>query len=245
MNDITLIIPVFNEEGNILRIWSEVEDYRNKSQYNLFTLFVNDGSTDDTLSLIKEVCEKNDDFGFISFQSNKGLSAAIKAGIDFSKTKWVGYMDGDLQTSPSDFLKFENFLGSFDLVTGERQDRKDPIGKKISSSIANWIRNSFLNDGMKDTGCPLKIFKREFLLKIPYFDGYHRFFPALTQIYGGKVKVVPVSHYPRREGKSKFNAFNRIINPLLDLFLVYRLKRRRFSYSVKEMHLSKTKFYHE
>jgi hypothetical protein len=115
------------------------------------------------------------------------------------------------------------------------------VGKKISSSFANWIRDSFLHDGMKDTGCPLKIFNREFFLKIPYFDGYHRFFPALTQIYGGKVKVVPVSHFPRREGKSKFNAFNRIINPLLDLFLVYRLKRRSISYSVKETNLSKIK----
>jgi glycosyltransferase involved in cell wall biosynthesis len=241
MNEITLIIPVFNEEGNIRRICTEVNDYRNKSQNDIFTLFVNDGSTDDTLLLVKEICTRNEGFGFVSFQSNRGLSAAIKAGIDFSKTKWIGYIDGDLQTSPSDFLKFEKFLDSYDLVTGERQARKDGVGKKISSSFANWIRDSFLHDGMKDTGCPLKIFNREFFLKIPYFDGYHRFFPALTQIYGGKVKVVPVSHFPRREGKSKFNAFNRIINPLLDLFLVYRLKRRSISYSVKETNLSKIK----
>jgi glycosyltransferase involved in cell wall biosynthesis len=245
MEEITLIIPVFNEEGNIHRIWFEVEDYRKKSKYEIFTLFVNDGSTDDTLYLVKEVCTMNDGFGFISFQTNRGLSAAIKAGIDFSKTKWVGYMDGDLQTSPSDFLKFEDFLDSYDLVTGERQDRKDRIGKKMSSSFANWIRDSFLHDGMKDTGCPLKIFKREFALKIPYFNGFHRFFPALTQIYGGKVKVIPVNHFPRTEGKSKFNAFNRILGPMMDMFLVYRLKKRRIIYTVKESSIFQTQKVHE
>jgi glycosyltransferase involved in cell wall biosynthesis len=245
MNGITIIIPVFNEEGNILSIWSEVDHYRRKSLFEVFTLFVDDGSTDGSFSLIKEICTHNEGFGFISFESNRGLSAALKAGFDYSQSKWVGYMDGDLQTSPKDFLKFENHLDSYDLVTGERQNRKDSIGKKLSSSFANWIRNSFLKDGMKDTGCPLKIFNREFAMKLPYFNGFHRFFPALTLIYGGRLKVIPVSHFPRREGKSKFNAFNRMVQPLLDLFLVYRLKKRKISYAVKEMHLSKTNVYHE
>ncbi|WP_439482331.1 glycosyltransferase family 2 protein [Cyclobacterium plantarum] len=245
MKALTLVIPVFNEAGNILRVWSEVNEYRKKSQYPIFTLFVDDGSTDEGLTLIKEICTHTEDFGFISFDSNRGLSAAIKAGFDHSKTKWVGYIDGDLQTIPQDFLKFEPFLNSFDLVTGQRSIRKDSIGKKLSSSIANWIRNAILNDDIKDSGCPLKIFNRSFFGKIAYFNGFHRFFPALVQIYGGKVKEIPVQHFPRIAGKSKFTILNRIAQPLMDLFLVYRLKQRRLTYLVKESQPLKNITYHE
>ncbi len=245
MEGITLVIPVFNEGGNIHRIWSEVDHYRRYSEFPIYALFVDDGSVDDSLSRIKEICSLDDGFGFISFEKNKGLSAAIKAGFDYSATKWVGYLDGDLQTSPMDFLKFEPFLESFDLVTGERQDRKDNFGKKLSSSFANWIRNSFLKDGMKDTGCPLKIFNRKFVLSLPNFNGFHRFFPALTQIYGGSIKVIPIRHFPRTEGKSKFTAFNRIVQPLMDLFLVYRLKKRKINYTVRDSQTFKSKVYHE
>lgn len=245
MRGITLIVPVFNEEGNILRIQDEVNRYKNISKLSVFTLFVDDGSKDDSLIRIKEVCSSDSSFGFISFKINRGLSAAIRAGFDHATTDWVGYMDADLQTDPKEFSNFEPYLESFDLITGERQNRKDGFGKKFSSSFANWLRNSFLKDGMKDTGCPLKIFKREFALKIPYFNGFHRFFPALTQIYGGKVKVIPVNHFPRTEGKSKFNAFNRIVQPLMDLFLVYRLKKRRIVYTVKESSVLQTPKFHE
>lgn len=245
MEAITLIIPIFNEEGNILRVWSEVDKYRKNSSLKVYILFVDDGSTDDSLFLIKEVCDRNEAFGYISFNSNSGLSAAIKAGVDHANTKWVGYIDGDLQTNPMDFLKFEPFLIYYDLVTGERQDRKDRFGKKLSSSFANWLRNLFLKDGMKDTGCPLKIINRDFFVRIPFFKGFHRFIPALTQIYGGNVKVIPVLHFPRIEGKSKFSAFNRSIQPLLDMLLVCRLKQRRLTYSVKASQLVREKVYHE
>jgi dolichol-phosphate mannosyltransferase len=237
MKALTVIIPVFNEEGNIPRIQEALSSYMEKSAFLVFGLFVNDGSKDKSLALIKKVCEEDSRFGFVSFAKNAGLSTAIKAGFDHAETNWVGYMDADLQTSPEDFLKFESFVEEYQLVTGERQDRKDGLGKKISSSFANWFRNSFLQDGMKDTGCPLKIFNREFAQRLPFFNGVHRFFPALTQIYGGQVKVVPVRHFARTEGVSKFNAFNRMIQPFLDTLLVHRLKKRYIKYQVNESKL--------
>lgn len=237
MKALTVIIPVFNEEGNIPRIQKALSSYMEKSAFLVFGLFINDGSKDKSLSLIKNVCKEDSRFGFVSFSKNAGLSAAIKAGFDHAVTNWVAYMDADLQTSPEDFLKFEPFVGEYQLVTGERQDRKDGFGKKISSNFANWFRNSFLNDGMKDTGCPLKIFNREFANRLPFFNGVHRFFPALTQIYGGKVKVVPVRHFARTEGVSKFNAFNRMVQPFLDTLLVHRLKKRYIKYQVVESKL--------
>jgi glycosyltransferase involved in cell wall biosynthesis len=242
---ITLVVPIYNEEGNIERIFSEVNKYRQQSAFPVFTLFVDDGSTDESLALIREICYKNQEFGFLALDSNRGLSAAIKAGFDYSTTEWVGYMDGDLQTSPMDFLKFEPFLGKFDLVMGERTDRKDGWSKRLSSSFANWLRNVFLNDGVKDSGCPLKIVNKSFFDKISYFNGFHRFFPALTQIHGGKIKVIQVQHFERKAGKSKFNTFNRTLQPLLDLLLVYRLKQRSLKYSVKESQVLKNLEPHE
>ncbi|GHB34382.1 dolichol-phosphate mannosyltransferase [Mongoliitalea lutea] len=229
---LTIIIPVYNEEGNIFRIQDALNQYLEKSTLNVCALFVNDGSTDTSLALIQQICKANTHMGFISFDKNRGLSAAIKAGIDYATTDYVGYMDADLQTSPLDFCSFEPFLESYELVTGERQHRQDGLGKRFSSNFANWFRNSFLQDGMKDTGCPLKIFQREFALKLPYFNGVHRFFPALTQIYGGQVKVLPVQHFPRQAGVSKFNALNRIVQPLLDTLLVHRLKKRFIQYNI-------------
>ncbi|MGY6521537.1 MAG: glycosyltransferase family 2 protein [Mongoliitalea sp.] len=229
---LTIIIPVYNEEGNIFRIQEALSQYMEKSSLEVLALFVNDGSSDQSLELIKQVCTMDSRFGFISFKQNRGLSAAIKAGFDHAESHYVGYMDADLQTTPLDFCNFEAFVGTHELVTGERQNRQDGWGKRFSSNFANWFRNSFLQDGMKDTGCPLKIFQRDFALKLPYFNGVHRFFPALTQIYGGQVKVLPVQHFPRQAGVSKFNAFNRIVQPLLDTLLVHRLKKRAITYTI-------------
>lgn len=245
MEAMTLIVPIFNEEANILRVWAQVDEYRKKSNLQIYTLFVDDGSTDSSLDLIREVCREDPSCGYLSFLQNRGLSAAIKAGVDHAQSRWVGYIDGDLQTAPLDLLKFETFLYFYDLVTGERRQRQDSYGKKLSSSFANWFRNLFLKDGISDTGCPLKVFDREFFLKIPYFNGFHRFFPALTQIYGGSVKVIPVQHFPRVQGKSKFNAWNRMIQPLLDMLLVWRLKKRRIHYAVKESKVAQLALIHE
>ncbi|PSL03516.1 glycosyltransferase [Cecembia rubra] len=236
MKSITVIVPVYNEEGNILRVKQALDEYIAQSAYRVFVLFVNDGSSDSSLEKIQEVCKENSRYGFISFSRNFGLSAAIKAGFDQSQTDWVAYIDADLQTSAMDFLKFEPFIEDFQLVAGERQGRKDGLGKKISSGFANWVRNSFLNDGVKDTGCPLKIFQRDFAVRLPFFNGFHRFFPALSQIYGGKIKIIPINHYPRVEGQSKFNAFNRMVQPFLDTLLVYRLKKRNVPFQTEIVH---------
>ncbi|UJP64865.1 glycosyltransferase [Mongoliitalea daihaiensis] len=233
MNEaLTVVIPVFNEEGNIFRIKDSLQQYMAESSLTVLVLFVNDGSKDGSLSLIEQVCMEDARFGFLSFSQNKGLSAAIKAGFDHCESEFVGYIDADLQTSPLDFCTFEKYISTYQLVTGERQHRQDGFGKRLSSNFANWFRNSFLHDGMNDTGCPLKIFQRKFALQLPYFNGVHRFFPALTQIYGGQVKVLPVQHFPRQAGESKFNAFNRIVQPFLDTLVVHRLKKRAIQYKV-------------
>src|SRR5699024_7623125 len=123
--------------------------------------------------------------------------AALKAGFDNVNTTYVAYMDADLQTSPFDFEKLLYYRNEFELVTGIRANRKDSWIKKLSGKIANKIRILFTKDGMEDTGCPLKIIRTSYAKEIPMFRGLHRFLPAMILLQNGKVKQIPVQHYPR------------------------------------------------
>lgn len=245
MKRISVLIPIYNEEGNIQNIKSKMDGYILSTQYQVSVIFVNDGSVDGSLRLIKNICSVDQNYTYISFSRNCGLSAAIKAGIDIADSEWIGYIDGDLQTSPLDFLKFEPFFDDFELVTGFRQERKDNRVKKLSSSFANWFRQSLLKDGVHDSGCPLKIIKTDFAKKLPFYKGMHRFLPALVKIQGGRVKEIPVSHFPRTEGHSKFHLWNRMFHPFLDTLLVFWMKKRRITYQVKESSPAKVKSIHE
>jgi dolichol-phosphate mannosyltransferase len=230
--ELTIIVPVYNEEENLPRVETELSGYVRLSKTKSRILFVNDGSTDNSASLIESICSKNESFSFIHLKENKGLSTALKAGIDQIGTKYTGYIDADLQTSPADFDLLMNYTGQFDLVTGIRVDRKDSPVKKISSSIANAIRRAVTKDGASDTGCPLKIIRTDTAKRIPFFNGMHRFLAALVQMDGGMVKEVPVSHYPRMAGKSKYHLWNRLLGPAIDLLAFSWMKRNYIRYEI-------------
>ena len=228
----TIIIPVFNEEENLQRLEAELSSYLKKSSKKAMVLFVNDGSTDNSLPLLKEISHRNKDLRYISFDKNYGLSAAIKAGFDYATTPLVGYMDADLQTRPQDFERLLPHLQENDLVTGIRVERKDSGTKTLSSSIANKFRNNFTRDGMQDTCCPLKVMKTEYAQKIPMFKGLHRFLPAMILLQEGKIMQVPIPNYPRTAGKSKFNIFNRLLGPFIDCFAYLWMKKKYINYKV-------------
>jgi dolichol-phosphate mannosyltransferase len=230
--DLTIIVPVYNEEENLPRLGRKLADYSRISKAGVRILFVNDGSTDNSPSLIESICQENESFNYIHLNLNKGLSTALKAGIDHIESRYTGYIDADLQTSPADFDKLLEFADQYDLVTGVRQNRKDTLVKKASSSIANSIRRFFTKDGASDTGCPLKIIRTEIAKKIPFFNGMHRFLAALVQMIGGTVKEVSVSHYPRIAGKSKYHLWNRLLGPLVDLWAFCWMKRNYIRYEI-------------
>ncbi len=232
--DLVIIVPVFNEQDSLMRFKSEMDAFIQVSDVSASILFVNDGSTDNSLPLIQHICSQNKHYAYISLSANMGLSAAIKAGIDHCSSKWIGYIDADLQTSPADFALMFPYINEFDLVIGHRHQRKDKAVKRISSLVANAFRRRVLKDGVHDTGCPLKIIKTEMARKLPFYKGMHRFIPALVQIQGGNVKEVPVRHFPRIEGKSKYHLSNRIIHPFIDTLAVYWIKKRTMNYQLKE-----------
>lgn len=234
MPDFTIVIPVYNEEENLQRVETEMAHYLKMAHVPTAVLFVNDGSKDNSLEMIREICRRNEHFHFISFVENRGLSAAIKAGFDHVETPWLGYIDSDLQTSPEDFNLLLQHTGGYDLITGVRADRKDSFVKNMSSKIANGIRRAFTHDGMDDTGCPLKVIKTDMAKRIPMFKGLHRFLPAMILLQNGRVLQVPVRHFPRMAGTAKFGLWNRLLGPLSDCFAYLWMKRKYINYEIKE-----------
>ncbi|WP_353121823.1 glycosyltransferase family 2 protein [Dysgonomonas capnocytophagoides] len=230
--ELTIIVPIYNEEDNIDRLEKGLSSYLNKSSVKSCILFVNDGSKDNSKALIEKICLQNDSFFYINFAENRGLSAAIKAGIDTAESTFVGYIDADLQTTPEDFELLLPYRHEFGLVMGIRTGRKDSLGKKLSSKIANGFRRWMTNDGVADTGCPLKIIKTDNAKRIPFFTGMHRFLPALIQLQNVKVKQIPVRHFERIAGTSKFNLWNRLIGPFLDCFAYRWMKKRYINYNI-------------
>ena len=235
--DFTVIIPVFNEEDNLVRVYDEMAAFIKTAKKRTKILFVNDGSRDNSLQKIREICNENSDFTYISFDRNYGLSPALKAGFDYLDTLWGGYIDADLQTDPEDFNELLDYAEDHALVTGVRTNRKDSFVKNASSKIANGIRRFFTHDGMDDTGCPLKVIKSEYAKRIPMFKGLHRFLPAMVQLQNGTVKQVPVRHFERIAGKSKFHLSNRLLGPLSDCFAFLWMKKKYINYQVIEKKL--------
>lgn len=230
----TIIIPVFNEEENISALEEKLSLFLPKSLYRSCILFVNDGSRDTSLERIKTVCSHHKDFFYISFQKNAGLSAAIKAGIDICESSFVGYIDADLQTNPEDFNLLLEPIKDFELVMGIRANRKDSAFKKLQSKIANGFRRMMTHDGVQDTGCPLKVMHTDYAKRVPFFTGMHRFLPALFLLQDARIKQIPVRHYPRTAGQSKYNLWNRLVAPFIDCFAYRWMKKRYINYRISE-----------
>lgn len=237
--ELTIIVPVYNEEGNIQRLTTELSHYLQISKLTSCILFVNDGSTDKSEQFIQEACKANKDFFYLSLAQNGGLSAAIKAGIDHIFSAYVGYIDADLQTTPEDFNLLADYVNDYEMVMGIRTGRKDSFVKNMSSRVANGFRRAMTHDGVEDTGCPLKILRTPYAKRIPFFTGMHRFLPALIQLQHGKVKQVPVRHFPRIAGKSKYHLWNRLAGPFKDCFAYRWMKKRYINYEVATNNLSK------
>ncbi|MEL6986443.1 MAG: glycosyltransferase family 2 protein [Bacteroidota bacterium] len=230
----TILVPIYDEADNMERLSKTLYEYIQKASLPTKVLFINDGSKDDSLSLIKKACHSYDGLHFISLAENRGLSGAIKAGIQFTETQFVGYIDADLQTHPDDFELLIPHINDFELVTGIRTGRKDSFVKNFSSKFANGYRKLFTKDGITDTGCPLKIMHTINAKEIPMFKGMHRFIPALIQIQNGKVKQIPVRHFPRIAGEAKYHLWNRLVGPFFDCWIFLWMKKRFINYQIAE-----------
>ena len=220
----SIIIPVFNESDNIENLVLEI--FNSLSLYENFELIiVDDGSTDNSLNVIKNI-QKNHPVKLLEHNKNLGQSRSIYTGIKNSSTETIVTLDGDGQNNPKDIPKLlEIYFSSnnITLVSGIRMKRKDNLIKIIASKIANSIRSYILEDNCPDTGCSLKVFQKNIFLNFPYFDGIHRFIPALFNGYGQKIQFISVDHRLRTKGISKYGIFDRLFKGVYDLFRVKRI----------------------
>lgn len=228
----TVVVPVYNEEDNIDRVEQKMSGFLSVARVKTCVLFVDDGSTDSSLGKIKGICRRNKDFFYVSLTRNSGLSTAMKAGIDTAESRYVGYIDADLQTDPEDFNLLLEYVREYQLVSGIRAQRRDSAFKRLQSKIANGFRRKMTGDTATDTGCPLKVMWTSYARRIPFFNGMHRFLPALMMLEEGRFKEIPVRHYPRVAGVSKFHLWNRLAGPFRDCFAYRWMKKRYIRYEI-------------
>ncbi len=234
---LTIVVPVYNEEDNMPRLEEKLSAYVRQAPVSTCILFVNDGSTDHSLERMRVICARHEAFFFCNLAKNGGLSTAMKAGIDEADSRLVGYIDADLQTDPEDFNLLLPYTGEYQLVMGIRANRKDSFFKNLQSKIANGFRRMMTHDQATDTGCPLKILQTDYAKRIPLFTGMHRFLPALILLQEGKMKEIPVRHYPRVAGVSKYHLWNRLVAPFVDCFAYRWMKKRYICYRVADSNL--------
>jgi len=231
---LSVVIPAYNERTNVEPCYHELVGVLEAYGQPFEVLFVDDGSTDGTDVALRELAAKDPRARVLRFRRNAGQTAALHAGFRSARGAVVVTMDADLQNDPHDIPKLLAALPGRDAVCGWRVDRRDPWTKRIASRIANRVRDRFTRDGVHDTGCTLKVFRREAVQNLHLYRGMHRFLPALLQMEGMRVTEVPVSHRPRRSGVSKYGNWGRLWAGLADLFAVRWMARRRLEYEVEE-----------
>jgi len=228
--DVSIIIPVYNEIDNIAPLGHSIINAMQGRNYEV--VFVNDGSTDGSAEKLNEWCSGHQNFRTIHFRKNAGQTAAMDAGFKHAAGKYIISMDSDLQNDPADIPRLLEQLQTYDMVCGWRQKRNDPWIKRISSRVANTIRNKLSWEDIKDTGCSLKAYRKECLCQIKLYNGMHRFLPTLFKIEGFTVTEIIVNHYPRKFGKSKYGISNRALRAFIDLLVVRWMKKRKLNYEV-------------
>lgn len=230
MHGISVVVPVFNEEGNVRELHKEILEVCKKENYKFEIIFVDDGSKDKT----PEICKELKPLKYIRMRKNFGQTAAMDAGIKLAQYDYIVTMDGDRQNDPADIPKLVNYLeeNDLDIVSGWRKNRKDTVMKKFTSRVANFLRGIIVKDNIHDSGCSLKIYKKECFDHINLYGEMHRFIPALLRIKGFEVGEVVVNHRPRTAGVTKYN-WKRTIKGFVDMISLWFWSK----YAVRPLHI--------
>jgi len=232
--EISVVIPVFNEEGNLPILIPKLAQVLSRLGLSYEMIFVDDGSSDGSRRILKEMASQYSCLRIIGLKENRGLSTALLVGMRESQGEKIVTLDSDLQNDPEDIPKLLSYLDRYDMATGWRQRRDDPWPRRISSRIANAIRNRLSGEKIYDSACTLRAFKRECIKEIPIFNGMHRFLSTLVKMNGYRIIEVPVLHHPRKFGKAKYNIRNRALRAFIDLLGVRWMKGRRIQYEIEE-----------
>ncbi len=232
----SILVPIKDEEENIDFLYNEINSAMKDIEYNWECIWIDDGSTDRSLNILKKLCTRDKRHFYISFEENVGQSGALFAGFKFARGKIFLTMDGDGQNDPKDFSRLLKVMQDkrVDFVAGYRKKRQDNFIKRVSSKIGNFFREMITGRTIRDAGCGIKVFKRECTSFLPPFKGMHRFLGTIIPQQGFKWAEIEVNHRPRKRGMSKYNISNRLWVGILDLFGVWWFKKRMFKYRIRE-----------
>jgi glycosyltransferase involved in cell wall biosynthesis len=226
---ISVVVPTFNEEENVEELYKQILPIVQSYNRLFEIIFVDDGSSDNTLEELKKL----EHVTIVEFRKNFGQTAALDAGIKIAQGELIVAMDADLQNDPADIPQMIKRLNEgFDVVSGWRKNRKDCFSKKFTSRVANFLRKRLINDGIHDSGCTLKVYKRKCFDKVDLYGEMHRFMPAILKLKGYKIGEIVVNHRSRVAGITKYN-WKRTIKGLLDMMSIWFWKK----YASRPLHL--------
>jgi len=234
--DLSVVIPVYNEEENLPPLWTELRAALEGLRLSFEVVFVDDGSRDRSAEIVRAFREADPRVRLVRLKANAGETAATDAGFKAAAGRFVVTMDADLQNDPADLPGLLGQLDTWDAATGWRVDRGagDTWIRRLSSRVANRVRNAISDETIQDSGCTYRAFRRECLRDLTLYRGFHRFIPTLLRMRGFRVVEVPVRNRPRRFGQSKYGIMNRAFVAFADLLVVRWMKSRLLRYEVAE-----------
>ena len=234
--NITIIAPAYNEVDNVTPLVERIAAVFTPLNIPFEALIVDDASTDGTREKLLDLTRKYPWLRVVSLKKNSGQTAAMDAGFRHARGRVWGTVDADMQNDPGEIPRLMAMLGpDVDMVNGWRQKRSDNILRLVQTKIANGIRNKLSGENIQDSACSLKVYKRECLQGLTLYKGMHRFFPTLVKMRGFKVIEVPVSHFPRAYGVTKYKFGSRVIRAFVDLLAVRWMKKRLLRYEAVEL----------
>jgi len=233
--DLSLVIPVYNERDNLRPLWDQIRAALAPAGRPFEVLLIDDGSTDGSSEAMDALASEHPEVRPIHFEKNAGQSAGFAAGFQLARGPIVVTLDADLQNDPADIPALVAKLESSGAgaVVGIRAGRQDSLVRKVSSKVGNWVRNTLTKDHVTDTGCSLKAYRKEAVVKIKMYRGMHRFLPTLIRTEGYEVLEMPVRHRERIHGASKYGIANRALSGLADVLAVRWMRSRTIHYRIR------------
>lgn len=231
---VSVVVPVYNEEENLPALLREIRETLDPEGFSYEVVFVDDGSRDRSLEVLRGLLPANPMVRVVVFEKNAGQTAAMDAGLRSARGEILVTLDADLQNDPHDIPLLLREMDRFDVAVGYRAKRRDSLVKKITSRIGNGVRNWATHEDIIDTGCSLKAFRREAVAPLKLLKGMHRFLPTLCRMEGFTVTQVKVNHRPRIHGETKYGGFDRLRATLPDLLAVRWMQKRVLRYRIRE-----------